>query len=92
MVPPFETAAFAAKVGDITEPVKTPFGYHLIKVEAHTTKSLAEAKPDIEKKLRPEMARVSVEALRKNATVTMDDSFFGPAPAAPKPAITPAAQ
>jgi peptidyl-prolyl cis-trans isomerase C len=83
MVPPFEEAAFAAKVNEITQPVKTPFGYHLIKVESHTTKTLAEARPDIEKKVRPEIARASVESLRKGATVQMDDGFFGPATAAP---------
>jgi peptidyl-prolyl cis-trans isomerase C len=82
MVPPFETAAFAATVNEVTEPVKTPFGYHLIKVESHVTKSLDEARPDIEKKLRPEIARNQVEELRKGATVLMDDSFFGPAPPA----------
>jgi parvulin-like peptidyl-prolyl isomerase len=83
MVPPFEEAAFAAKVGEVTEPVKTPFGYHIIKIESHTTKSVAEAKPDIEKKLRPEIARKEVEDLRKGATVQLDDSFFGPAIATP---------
>jgi peptidyl-prolyl cis-trans isomerase C len=82
MVPPFETAAFSAQVNEVTEPVKTPFGYHLIKVESHVTKSLGEVRPDIEKKLRPEIARNEVEELRKNATVLMDDSFFGPAPPA----------
>ena len=79
MVPPFETAAFAAKVNEVTEPVKSPFGYHLIVVESHVTKSLAEARPDIENKLKPQMARTEVENLRKGATVTMDDSFFGAA-------------
>jgi len=83
MVPPFEQAAFAAKVGEITEPVKSPFGYHIIKVESHTTKSLAEAKPDIIAKLKPEMARQEVEARRKAAKVDIDDSYFGPAAAAP---------
>jgi peptidyl-prolyl cis-trans isomerase C len=86
MVPPFEEAAFAAKVNEITEPVKSPFGYHLIKIESHVTKSLAESRPDIEKKLRPEMARAAVANLRKSATVQMDDSFFGPAVPAPGPA------
>jgi len=80
MVPPFEAAAFAAKIGDISEPVKTPFGYHIILVEKHESKSLAESKSDIETKLRPEMARQAVEALRKDVSVEMDDSFFGPAP------------
>ncbi len=91
MVPPFETAAFAAKVNEITEPVKTPFGYHLIQVQSHVTKSLAEARPDIEKKLRPDIARAEVEALRKGATVQMDDSFFGPAPSAPAIGAAPSA-
>jgi peptidyl-prolyl cis-trans isomerase C len=87
MVPPFEEAAFAAKVNDFTEPVKTPFGYHIIQVESHVSKSMAEARPDIETKLRPDVARKSVESLAQGAKVTMDDGFFGGAaatPAAPK--------
>ena len=34
MVPEFEEAAFAAEVGVVTAPVKTQFGYHLIRVNA----------------------------------------------------------
>lgn len=89
MVPPFEAAAFAAKVNDFTEPVKTPFGYHIIQVESHETKTLAEARPDIEKKLRPELARKEIADLRKDATVQLDDSFFGPAPAPTAPSGAP---
>jgi parvulin-like peptidyl-prolyl isomerase len=84
MVPPFEQAAFAAPVGQITEPVKTQFGYHLILVEKHETKTFDEVRPDIAKKIRPELAKKAVDNLRKQASVNIDESFFGPEQPAPK--------
>jgi len=35
MVPAFEKAAFAAPVGEVVGPVRTAFGYHLIRVQEH---------------------------------------------------------
>jgi peptidyl-prolyl cis-trans isomerase D len=40
MVAPFEEAAFAMKVGDISEPVKSDFGYHVIQVLGHEARPL----------------------------------------------------
>lgn len=34
MVPEFETAAFSLPVGEVSEPIQTQFGYHLIVVTA----------------------------------------------------------
>src|SRR5882724_4959033 len=84
MVPPFEQAAFAAPVGQITEPVKSQFGYHLILVDKHETKTFDEVRVEIEKKIRPDLAKKAVDDLRKEATVNIDESFFGPAAPAAK--------
>jgi peptidyl-prolyl cis-trans isomerase D len=40
MTPAFEQAAFKAPVGQVTQPVVTPFGIHLIKVEQRTADSV----------------------------------------------------
>lgn len=76
MYPSFEEAAFNLTQGQISEPVKTPFGYHLILLESKEQKSFAEVRPEIEGRLKPEYARKAIEDLRKNATVTFNESYF----------------
>jgi parvulin-like peptidyl-prolyl isomerase len=38
MVPDFEKASFDGKVGELLKPVKTPYGYHIIKIEGKSDK------------------------------------------------------
>ena len=79
MVPEFENAAFNLPVGQVSEPIKTTFGYHLIKVTARNAKSLADARAEIEKKVRPEEAMKAVENLQKSTNVFIDPQFAGEA-------------
>jgi parvulin-like peptidyl-prolyl isomerase len=88
MVPEFEKTAFALPVGQVSEPIKTQFGYHIIKVEKHDTPELASVRAQIDERMKPEMARQAVEKLAKNATVVLDEAYFGPAQA-PSPVLGP---
>jgi len=85
MVPSFDDAAFKLKPGELSEPVKSPYGYHIIKVEAHATKTFDEVRAQI-MTMRPLIdAKVqkSLEEMTKDAFY--DPEFF----AAPKPPMPP---
>lgn len=59
MVPAFEEAAFKLNPGEISQPVKTEFGYHLIYVEdkrAARTKSYEEVRGEIRERLLADRA------------------------------------
>jgi len=52
MVKEFEDAAFSMQKGEISEPIKTEFGYHIIKLTDHISasdSSLEDVKEDIRK-------------------------------------------
>ena len=76
-MPQFEEAAFAAKVGEVTEPVKTQFGYHLILVSAHESKKFDDVAPEIDEKLKPELAQKAVDEMKKGVELTFDENYFG---------------
>jgi peptidyl-prolyl cis-trans isomerase C len=77
MVPEFDTAAFAQPIGVVGEPVKSAFGYHIILIEARLTKTLADARPEIEGKMKPDMAQQGLDALKKKTAITLNDTYFG---------------
>lgn len=60
MVKPFSDKAFSMEAGEISDPVRTRFGWHIIKVEKvneATTTSFADAKSDILQKLTEEASK-----------------------------------
>lgn len=66
MVPEFDKAVFEMNVGDITEePVKTQFGYHLIKLNSKKeaqTMAFADIKDEIKSALMAEKQRAAYES------------------------------
>ncbi len=68
MVPPFEQAAFGAKIGEVVGPVKSDFGYHLIEVQerrAAVTSSFEEVKPAVKMRLAAERGGTQAEERAK---------------------------
>jgi len=79
MVPEFDEVVFKAPIGQVTEPIKTAYGYHLILVEERKSKPFEEARADIEQKIRPEMGQKAIEGLKAKTTVVYNDAYFGKA-------------
>lgn len=77
MVKPFGDAAFAMEVGQISDPVQTQFGWHIIKLEDRrpAAKPTLEAMtPQIGQQLFVQRYRAIFDELRKAATIEIPDA------------------
>ena len=77
MVKPFADKAFSMKAGEISEPVRTRFGWHIIKVEKvnpEKTTSLSEAREEINDKLKADFSK---NLAYDEAEAVYDESFEG---------------
>lgn len=69
MVKPFEEIAFSSNVGQVSEPVRTQFGYHLIKVEEkipEKVRSLDEVRAELIKEYQQQQADAKAAAAMEN--------------------------
>ena len=69
MVKPFEDAAFKANVGEIIGPIKTQFGYHIIKIEGRDNRELKIASITMP-------IKISSQSLDQNFQKANDFSFL----------------
>ena len=82
MVKPFADAAFAMKIGDVSSPIQTQFGWHVIKVEdrrAAAKPTLEELTPQIGQQLYVAKYRALFDSLRKAATIDIPDKALSDA-------------
>ncbi|MEI7669255.1 MAG: peptidylprolyl isomerase [Pseudomonadota bacterium] len=77
MVPEFSKAAFALKKGEVSEPVKSDFGWHVIKLEDRrkaTPASFDKMKGDLTQELGNKAVADYVSGIMKDVKVTIVDS------------------
>jgi foldase protein PrsA len=92
MVPAFQAAAFALKPGQISAPVQTPFGWHVIQVEETKPLTKDAAVDQIKKQQEQLQVTPFMNQLRTSAKIEIDDPRYQdlfpatPPPAAPAPA------
>ncbi len=82
MVPAFADAAFALDAGQISEPVQSPYGWHLIKVEEKRDRpapTYEEVRPVIADELGRALSLEIMAELRDSAEIVLPEAAIPPA-------------
>jgi parvulin-like peptidyl-prolyl isomerase len=84
MAPEFDSVTFAAEKGSIVGPIKTKFGYHIIKIEDHAAPTPRPLDPTMSAEIFQEilstrerqLSGVYVDSLKKAGIIHYNDSLF----------------
>jgi len=77
MVPAFADAAFKMKKGEISDPVKTDFGWHVIQVEDRRPLQIASF-DDMKESLKNEVANKAVQTYVEGLLQKAEIKYYGP--------------
>lgn len=80
MVKEFEDAAFSLQVGEISQPVQTSFGWHIIQVLGHENRPLSSGEYE---NLRNQKFTEWLQQIRDNATIEEEDYWQDRVPSDP---------
>jgi foldase protein PrsA len=85
MVATFQAAAFKLKVGQISAPVQSPFGWHVIQMEQIIPNSKATIVAAIQAQQEPNATTALIQQLRSQAKIDYNDSRFSGLFPSPQP-------
>lgn len=70
-------AVVRLKPGEISDPVQSRFGIHILRVSERQTQPLERVKDALQQKIQQEKMNATLERLQKSAKVELDPGFFG---------------
>jgi parvulin-like peptidyl-prolyl isomerase len=78
VLPSIEEAVCRMNAGGLSEPVKTPFGYHVLKLEYKEVRPFDQLKPELDQRLRPDLVKKAIDDLIAGAKVAKDKDYYAP--------------
>ena len=76
MVQSFNDAIKKMEKGEISDPIKSDFGFHIIKLKERKPRTFDEVKDEIKKTLTEDKYMESIEAITKKAKVEKNESVI----------------
>ncbi len=93
MIEEFTDTAFSIPIGEVSDPIKTQYGYHLITIRERGFIPFEDVKDEIAEKLAPQIGREKVDEAKAATNVVFNDAYFGGGePAAADPFAPPTQQ